>query len=78
MLEHLHPIIYNHKSKIFIVHTKGLNNNGGKVEFKCGRQGFPYTDLREEGSFNLLTTVRQEMEGFTSREVSEAKEAFAA
>ena len=34
-------------------------------------------DLREEGAFNLLNTVRQEMEGFTSHEVSEAKEAFA-
>ena len=77
LLKSLYPITYDHENKVFIVHTKGLNSNCGKVEFKRGRQGFPYADLREEGAFNLLNTVRQEMEGFTSREVSEAKEAFA-
>ena len=43
--------------------------------FKRGKQGFPFFDLRENNAGELLTTVRGEMEGFISREISEAKQA---
>ena len=43
-LEKKYPITYAHELKTFVVHTKGLNVEGGMVLFKRIPGGFPYVD----------------------------------
>ena len=57
-LEKKHSITHVHELKTFIVHTKGLNVEGGMVLFKRSPEGFPYVDLCDEEAFIMVNTVR--------------------
>ena len=78
-LDKLFPITYDHENKHFIVHTKGLDTNEGKVVFKHSPEGFPYIDLREqEQGWIMINTIRGNIEGFSPAQVKAAEEAYKA
>ena len=45
-VEKLFVITYDHKEKIFVVHTKGEDNEEGKVYFHNISEGLPFVDLQ--------------------------------
>ena len=67
-LEKQYPITYVHELKTFVVHTKGLNVEGGMVLFKRSPKGVPYVDLCDEEAFIMVDTGRG-----TSRDIPRLK-----
>jgi hypothetical protein len=81
ILEKIWPITYNSAKGInqghFVIHS-----GQGDIVVRNNSRGMPYLDIRElEGEVALcliqdtIDTVRKTMEGFTKREVEEAKAA---
>ena len=74
-LSKLHHVTYDSKDGYFVVHTEK-----GEVRFVMDKSGMPCLDLasNEEAATMLIQTVRGNCEGYTPREVKEAREAVAA
>ena len=72
-VEKLFVITYDHKEKIFVVHTKGEDNEEGKVYFHNIPEGLPFVDLQEyEDSVSMVTTARKNYIYFKSAEIKRA------
>ena len=77
-LEKHFPITYAWKSKTFVVHTKGFNNEDGMIIFNRSPEGFPYLDLEDKHAFIMINTIRRKLEGYTKQEIKAAHRVYKA